>query len=97
VDVDVSMSRWNSPMAPPCMLSYEGSGKRMSRADTIAQARWRVQVLSPEGTITHESSFKVWDPAQDYYNTLHIVGSLKRLQVREEGETRFKPLQAEVM
>lgn len=69
----------------------------MSRADTIAQDRWRVQVVRPDGTVSHEGTFQTEQTALNYYTVLHIEGSRVRLQVRLAGESRFTTLKSEGM
>jgi len=54
---------------------------KMARSDTILEPRWRVQVLSPNGAVTHESTFKSLELAEDYYATVEISKSVKRLEV----------------
>ena len=69
----------------------------MARADTIRESRWRVQVFSPLGEVTHESTFKSLERAEEYYGTVAIAKSVKRLEVRAEGASRFTCIRREVM
>jgi hypothetical protein len=71
---------------------------KRTRADTIREPRWRVQVYrSPLGEITHESTFKSSETAEAYYQTVCIPRSVKRLEVREPGANRFTTLRCDMM
>lgn len=63
----------------------------MARSDTIREPRWRVQIFSPLGEVTHESTFKSLDRAKEYYDTLVIAKSVKRLEVRAAGAKVHQP------
>ncbi len=71
----------------------------MSRADTIQEDRWRVQVRGGAHglVVSHESPFTTLVSAENYYDTLHVPGSSKRLQLREAGAERFETLKEENM
>ena len=69
----------------------------MSRAESIQVPRWRVQVFSPLGEVTHESGFKTAERAEEYFGTLSLPDSVKRLQVRSSGAKRFSLIRREVM
>jgi len=69
----------------------------MTRAHSIAQPRWRVQVFSPLGEVTHGAQFKSLALAEDYYTAIYIDKSVKRLEVRAAGASRFEVIRREVM
>lgn len=60
----------------------------MARQDTMDQTKWRVQVKL-DGRVTHESLFSERQKAEDYFSSLFIEGSVKEIQVRFAGKSRF--------
>jgi hypothetical protein len=59
--------------------------------------KWRVQIESPLGEVTHKSLFGVLMNAESYYETIYIPGSEKRLEIRDAGTARFRILKRESM
>ena len=58
----------------------------MSTATTTTiHLEWRVQVRLVNGHISHWGTFATSDTAIDYYESLHLAGNCKRLQVRVQG------------
>ena len=76
----------------------------MSRRDTMAEPSWRVQVIrgadAPidlQGTVSHESLFPTLARAQEYYDSLYIKGSKKRMQERPAFSNRYYTIKQEDM
>ena len=69
----------------------------MSRRDTMQEEHWRVRVVDATGRDTHGSGFKTQTAAENYYGTLAIAGSEKRLEVRRAGTQRYAVERREVM
>jgi hypothetical protein len=68
----------------------------MSRADTVAQATWRVRFRRrSSGVITHESSFRTEQAALDYFAALQIPDGKKTLEVRGAGKNRYAIVRSE--
>lgn len=72
----------------------------MARRDTIAREAWRVQVVLTDqkgSRVTHESNFRDAERARAYYETVHVLGHEKFLQVRLAGSSRFGVVRCEHM
>lgn len=63
----------------------------------MLQPRWRVQVWSPLGEVIHESTFKSQDSAEQYFDSLYLPRSVKRWEVRNVGDPRFRLIKREEM
>ena len=57
--------------------------------DSQSESSWRVRVLAPDGTTTHESSFDSLEMAQGYFEPLHVTGSQKIIEHRPAGKNRY--------
>jgi len=61
------------------------------------EAAWRVQVRRADGVVTHDSSFGSIQQARDYYDSVHIPGSDKTIELRAAGMGRYVRVVLEAM
>lgn len=68
--------------------------RKINRAITMTEARWRLQILRVDGSVEREQTFANEDTAFRAFDAL--APSLpKRLQVRSPGRSRYVTLESE--
>lgn len=69
-------------------------GGRINRQNTMAESRWRLQLLRVDGTVEREQVFSHEGTAFQAFDAL-APSSPKRLQLRAAGKSRFVTIEGE--